>query len=188
VIGLLALTLTSAAAGTSRLHPPSEKQAGSFRLAQVMAFATRQEIVELGQHYQHLLTSGIPDSLIRDSSLAVGRVYCCGGPNEIDTAMWFYVPAGMSVGVGDLVEVEMGRKPRKSDHGAVNVARRVRETSNAPDSRCQWMPPNDRLWTRILYCDWMEAEGWRKVGLINDTWLKEPPTKPDQSDAAPASH
>jgi hypothetical protein len=36
----------------------------------------------------------------------------------------------------------------------------VRQKKDAPDSRCSWEPPDDKLWRRVLCCDWMAAEGW----------------------------
>ncbi len=170
VVCVTSITLFSCAT-VSRLHPPIQGETGALRLAEVMVLATRQEIVSLGINYEHLLASGIKDADLQDGSLVAGRVYCCGGSIEYSSAPWIYVPRGMSVEVGDLVEIKMGRQPRKNDPGAVNTAVRVRHKgiSNAP---CRWAPEQQGLWMRILHCDWMEKEGWiQKKGLYK-TWLK----------------
>jgi len=67
----------------------------------------------------------------------------------------------------------MGHEATKKDPIIkVNTLVEVREKKDAPNPRCSWDPPKDFLWRRILYCDWMPAEGWTlKKGFWN-TWLK----------------
>jgi hypothetical protein len=157
---------------TSKLYPPSKDEAGGLRVTQVMALATREEILRLGAGLQELLASGLKDSDLKDGSLAMGRVYCCHRSTEEGTALWFYIPPDVPVNVGDVVIIRMGRQPTKADSGAVNVATEVREKQGAPDSKCSWDPPNNTLWRRLLYCTWMPAEGWAlKKGFWN-TWFK----------------
>ena len=162
-------------AGTSKLYPPSKDEAGGLRVTEVMGLATREEILRLGDNLQHLLASGLKDSDLKDGSLAIGRVYCCHHSTDEGTAVWFYVPPDVSVNVGDIVVIRMGRQPSKTDPGAVNVATEVREKQGAPDSKCSWDPPDNTLWRRLLYCTWMPAEGWTpKKGFWN-TWFKRAP-------------
>jgi hypothetical protein len=132
-----------------------------------MGLATREEIVALGVHYEHLLASGIRDEDLHYGSLGAGRVYCCGGPPEEDGAIWVYLPSGVNVKVRDFVEVRMGRQPAENDPGVVNTALRVRDKAG-----CRWVPEKEGLWMRILYCDWMEREGWIERGGLYKTWLK----------------
>jgi hypothetical protein len=88
--------------------------------------------------------------------------------------MWFYVPPDKPVNPGDIVEIRMGSAPTKKDPGKVNVLVGIRQKKDAPESHCSWDPPNDSLWRRVLYCDWMPTEGWTlKKGAYN-TWLKRP--------------
>lgn len=174
---IITVSLTSCAGvagGVSKVHPPTRDHTGAVRLAEVMQLKTRQEIVSLGPHYQHILASGIRDANLHDGSLAAGRVYCCGGPPETRNSIWFYVPNEVNVEVGNLVLVRMGRQPSKSDPGLVNTAVQVRhnEISQGP---CRWVPEKEGLWMRILYCDWMEEEGWIKTEGIWETWLKPAP-------------
>lgn len=158
------------ASKTSRLHPPEASEAGAHRVAEVRALATREEILDLGAHYRFLVDSGIEPAELKDGSLAVGQTYCCGGPSDQSMAMWIYVPAGPAPKVGDIVEVRMGRQPEGEDPGAVNVLMRIREKED-----CRWEPQNPKLWMRVLYCDWMEDEGWvEKTGFFK-TWLKPSP-------------
>ena len=58
---------------------PDDVPAASLRLAQVIAVATRAEVIQEKPYYEALLKSGIPDADIRDGSFAVGRIHCCGG-------------------------------------------------------------------------------------------------------------
>jgi len=172
ILFLLVLACTVSSAGTSRLYPPAKDESGALRLTQVMQLATREEILKLGDHLQHLLASGVKDADLKDGSLAVGRVYCCHPSTEQGTAMWFYVPPDVPVKVGDIVEVRMGRESTKTDPGAVNVAVAVRESKDAAAPQCSWDPANERLWTRVLYCSWMPQEGWTLKKGLHNTWLK----------------
>ena len=172
VLMLTCLALSNALAGTSRLYPPSNGETGASRLTQVMATASREEILRSGESLQHLLASGIKDSELRDGSLAMGRIYCCHASTEQGTAIWFYVPPDVTLSVGDLVEVRMGRKATKNDPGTVNTATKVREKKDAPNTQCSWDPPDEKMWTRVLYCTWMPAEGWKLQNGLHKTWLK----------------
>lgn len=159
-------------AGTSRLYPPSEAETGGLRLTQVVGIATREEILKLGDNLQHLLASGLKESDFKDGSVAMGRIYCCHHWTEEGTAIWFYVPPDVPVTLGDIVIIRMGRKATKKDPGTVNVAIEVREKKDTPNSQCSWDPPNDAMWTRVLYCSWMPAEGWTLRNGLHKTWLK----------------
>jgi hypothetical protein len=111
------------------------------------------------------------DSLTADQQIESPRTSVPGAviiyhPNQL------YVPPDVTVELGDIVEVRMGRESTKTDPGAVNVAVRVREKQGAPDSQCSWDPPNNTMWRRLLYCKWMPAEGWTKNNGFYNTWLK----------------
>ena len=86
--------------------------------------------------------------------------------------MWFYVPPDKPVKLGDIVVIRMGHESTKKDPGKVYVLIEVREKNDAPDSRCSWDPPDDKLWRRVLYCDWMPSEGWTLKTGAYKTWLK----------------
>jgi len=165
----------SSLASPSRLYPPTKKQNDVLRVAKVIQLATREEILDLGVHYDTLMASGIRDSDLSDGSLATGQVYCCGGPSDEGMAMWIYVPEGMAVEVGDIVEVRMGHQPRGDDPGLVNTTIGIRVKKDVADGSCRWMPRDETLWTRILYCDWMEEEGWIREKGFHKTWLKRDP-------------
>jgi len=172
----IAIMLTSCATSVSRLYP-YHVPADSLRLAEVMAVATRDQIAGMGSNYDLLLASGIKPSELTDGSVAVARTYCCGGPSwagEQGQAMLFYVPSGMKVDVGDIVEIRMGRLPN-GDRGRVNTLTRIRQKPGDGDQSCRWDPPNPALWERILYCDWMQQEGWVKQTGVFSTWYKPPP-------------
>jgi hypothetical protein len=169
---MICLACAVSNAGTSRLYPPKKDESGALRLAQVIQIATREEILKFTVHLQHLLASGLQDSAFQDGSLAMGRVYCCHPSTDEGTAMWFYVPPDAPVQLGDIVVIRMGRESTKKDPGTVNRVIEVREKKNAPGSRCSWDPPKDFLWRRVLYCDWMPAEGWTLKKGAYKTWLK----------------
>lgn len=172
---IICLACVTSEAATSKLYPPSKDEAGALRLAQVMQIASREEILKLTTQREHLLASGLQDSDFKDGSLAVGRVFCCHPSTDEGTAIWFYVPPDKPPTQGDIVEIRMGRAATKNDPGKVNILVAIRQKKDAPESHCSWDPPKDFLWRRVLYCDWMPAEGWTlKKGAYN-TWLKRAP-------------
>jgi hypothetical protein len=169
-----AFSCTVSNAGTSRLYPPANDESGALILAQVIHLATRQEILALGPSRQILLDSGLKDSDFKDGSVAVGRITCCHQSTDEGTAIWFYVPPDVPAMMGDIVAVRMGRKASKQDPGAINTATEVREKPDSSNPQCKWDPPNESYWGRVLYCSWMQAEGWTLKGGLHKTWLKFP--------------
>jgi hypothetical protein len=169
---VLALSTLASCATGSRLHPDpaTPEDANVLRVTQVAGVATRQEIVATGDHYKYLLASGVADSDLVDGGLIEGRIYCCGGPNESGTAMWVFVPRGLQVERGDILEVRMGRAPSGGDPGKVNTALRVRQKASE-SGPCRWIPEDPKLWVRYLYCPWMEQEGWKERGGLYPAWV-----------------
>jgi len=159
--------------GFSRLHavavPP-----GSIRLAQVASLIPRTQVLSAEFVLRSLQASGISEADINDGSIAGGRVECCGGPNEQETAIIFYVPKGIKVQVGDVVEIHSGSQgDLKNPSGPVNLLVRIREKQNDFGSQCRWDPPNPAFRRRILYCDWMQTEGWtQEQGQSFQYWKK----------------
>lgn len=150
-----AMALLTSCASVSRFHPLIREEAGTHRLAQVTAVATRRE---MGVQYDNLIASaGMRDRDPCDGSFAKELVYCCGGPN---LSIWFCIPSGMAIEPGDIVEVGMGRQPEDESPGQVNLATQVRYKKADAADHCRWDPLRDNLWMRTLYCDWMAQEGW----------------------------
>lgn len=147
---------------------------GSLRLAQITHFVPRATVLSAEFVVRSLQASGIGEADIDDGSIAGGRVECCGGPNEQETAPMFYVPKGINVQVGDVVEIHAGSPgDLKKPSGPVNMLTRIREKRNDYGRGCRWDPPNPELRGRILYCDWMQAEGWTlERGQLVQYWLK----------------
>jgi hypothetical protein len=161
VVGLtLFHLLAGCSSGNSRLHAVAVL-AGSLRLVQVIYVASRAESLAQEWIVRSLQASGISESDIHDGSLVVGRVHCCGGPNEKDRPPLFYVAQDIKVEVGDVVEIRSGSADDvKNPGGPVNMLTRIREKYGDHDRQCRWDPPETYLWGRILYCDWMPTEGW----------------------------
>lgn len=158
----------------SRLFPHFKDETGVLRLAQVVALAPRQMIVDAGSSYSLLLGTGIPDEHLGDGRIAIARVYCCGGLTEESEAIWVFVPPGATAETGDVIEVRMGRSPDELDPGAVNSLVAVRQHGGIePDGPCRWLPDDPSLWLRILYCDEIELQGWvRQKTFLREMWFK----------------
>jgi len=161
---------------TSPAWPQSANDEGAHVLVMVVQLATRAETIATGDDgaLGVLRANGISEDEIRDGSVAAGIKFCCGGKVSMDTRLMFYVPPSFSVSEADVVEVAIGRPARKrrGDPGAINRAVRVRESLNDTSTACRWDPEDDRLWTRILYCDWMSAEGWQLERGLDKTWFR----------------
>ena len=178
----LAAPVVASCATVSPFHAVDVPE-GSLRVAQVVYVVTRKEVLDSRTSgpeapgwslYEAMTESGIKDSEIKDGSLAFARVYCCGGPSEREPIA-FYVPEHLQTGVGDIVEIRSGPvvdadSPLRSPP---NTATRVREKAGTVNRSCRWLPDNESLWGRVIYCDWMEAEGWVKEGgSIIKVWIK----------------
>lgn len=175
----------------SRLFPYYEEDTGVRVLAQVVYVGTRKEIVELGDHYQFLLSTGVPDTEITDGRLAVLHLYCCGGKISEQQSIWIYVPPSQTVEAEDFVEVRMGRVPREGDPGAVNTLTTVRQKRADGGGPCRWEPDTPGLWMRVVHCDGIENDGWLQRGRLRKLWYRPAglPDKPvvDEVSAAQAT-
>jgi hypothetical protein len=82
------------------------------------------------------------------------------------------------VAEGDVVEIEVGRtaRPRRGDPGAMNRAIAVRESFADDTGECRWDPEDERLWMRVLNCNWMQAEGWQLERGLDTKWFKPAPS------------
>jgi hypothetical protein len=172
-------------AGTPIIYPPTEDHAGALRVVELMMMDSCEDAPESHPISQACMESGITPAEFRAGSLARGRNYCCGGSTEVENTLLFFMPATVDARVGDVVEVRMGRAPSKDNApGIINIATRVRD--RAPDGRtpkwgidgdwtgrsCRWVPENDALWGRLLYCDWMPDEGWIEYDGFWGAWIQ----------------
>lgn len=179
---LLCVLLVSCSAQPLRIQtsfvPP-----GSLRLAQIMAFGKRDDVVQSKAMLSSIIASGVTDADIQDGSIALARIYCCGGmtdslSSEKFNALALYVPKELGAKRGDIVELRAGRPSNNGDSGIANMATRVVQRLGEGQESCWWDPKNDRLWLRVLYCSWMPAEGWVKQDGNSPAWYK-----PDLSSA-----
>lgn len=174
-IGLLALlVVVTSCAATSRLHAQHVPE-GSLRLGEVMALATRAEILENELIYETLITTVAEDAELEDGTLIAARVFCCGGANEFETMIWAYAPLKAGIEVGDIAEIRSGRRVKEgqSAKGMMpNVVTQVREKRGAASRHCVWKPEDPALWARSIYCDWMEDEGWTQQPGLWNVWIK----------------
>jgi len=162
--------------------PPLRIQSGdvpaeSLRVAQVVAIANREDIIQSKDEYKAIIAAGVADSDLQNGSVVVARIYCCGGvsetlSSEYASRIMLYVPRILKTAVGDFVEVKVGRSPEQGDGGRLNtVTRVVAQVGNNPES-CWWEPRNPKLWLRYPYCEWMPKEGWIKQEGLYPAWFK----------------
>lgn len=176
---ILCCALLSACTSTLKIHTDF-LPAGSLRLAQVVTIIKRAELITSKSKptYDAIIASGIKDSDIVDGSVVIARVFCCGGVSAKADATVLFVPKGLSVSLLDVVEVRSGRSPKGGDTGLLNTVTRVIQRNEEKDAHCWWDPKDDRLWLRVLYCDWMPKEGWIKKTGFYQGWYKPAVSSP----------
>lgn len=174
VLALIAVTAPTLAknGAPSRLFPYYEEDAGVLLLGQAVHVGSRTEIVDSGDHYQFLLSTGIPDADITDGRMIVVQLYCCGGRISEDQAIWAYVPPGIVVEREDMVEIRMGRVPDQGAPGVVNTVTAVRQKAADGGGPCRWEPDNPSLWMRVVHCDGMEQQGWVQRSKWRKLWYR----------------
>jgi hypothetical protein len=175
---LSCLLLLSACASPPRIQLDDLPE-GSLRIAQVVAIAKREDILQSGETYRAVLAAGIADSDLESGSVVAARIYCCGGISETLSSEYvnrraLYVPRGIKAAIGDFVEVKVGRPPLNHDGGRLNVVTRVVAQVGDSPERCWWEPRNPNLWLRFPYCEWMPREGWVKQDGTSPAWHKPP--------------
>jgi hypothetical protein len=153
--------------------------AGSLHLGQVIAIAKRDEVVKMKPLYEAVKTTGVDDADIVDGTVVAARIFCCGGltkesSSEVRNSLFLYVPKGIEVGMGDIVELRVGHIAQGGSAALMNSVTRVVQKSGKDEVACWWDPKNDRLWQRVLYCDWMPKEGWIKQEGMGPAWYKPP--------------
>jgi len=171
---LFLVLIMTGCASSLPIHSDFAVPDDSLRLAQVVEIETRAVVVQNKKVYEALIASGVGDSNITDDSIVVSRIYCCGGSSEKTLAIILYVPNGLNVALGDIVELRTGHPPERGEVGSLNTVTRVVQKHGDDGGNCWWDPKNDRLWLRILYCDWMPKEGWVKQGGLSPAWYRPP--------------
>ncbi len=145
------------------------------RLGEIVLIASKEEILKHDNLVHSLSTAGLSKMEIQDGNVAIARIFCCGGPNETKTALEVYVPSDIQVDIGDIVEIKAGRHPKNGDNGKLNTVVQIKQKNENRNGTCQWDPPDERLWVRVLKCDWMESEGWvYESHSLMKTWVKAP--------------
>lgn len=178
VLLISVISLAACTTSTTRIQT-DDLPGGSLRVAQIVEIADRDTILKL-EAYPAIKDAGVPDADLVDGSIAMARIYCCGGPTreasaEYTSRRMLYVPKDISVKVDDFVEVMVGRPPEIGDGGSLNTVTRIvaRETDHTES--CWWEPKNDKLWLRYAYCEWMPQEGWVKREVVPPVWYKPAP-------------
>jgi hypothetical protein len=140
-------------------------EAGTLHAAQVVEVMTRGNILASSEVHESLSKSGISDAAIADGSVVVVRTLCCG-PANTSNPHGALNPQLLPLKAGDVVEFMW---PGGS---AVNSVTRVLQSADQNDGPCRWDPKNEKLWRRVMYCEWMPMEGWVKQEGLIPGWYK----------------
>ena len=148
-----------------------------------MVFAPRKEIVNDDEYNREVIlpllrATGIQEADIKDGSLAIGRIYYGWEENEKANSIAFFIPENLRVELGDIVEVKSGLAAAEGKPGTASVVTRIRQKGNVTRGPIRWIPEDDRMWQRVLYADWMPAEGWVEQTGLWRTYYK--PASPEK--------
>ena len=159
---------------TPKIYGADLKEARVHQVTEIMAIASKEEITHLKFLYDPLVRSGISEADIQNGSVAVGRVYCCGGEGTVESAVnaVVYVPPDITVSSGDIVEFVVGAGPDAPRHERLNRVVKVRHKDGIASTGCRWEPEDPGLWMRVIHCPWMAEEGWIKGGGLSPVWYK----------------
>ena len=146
---------------------------GTHRMVMVVNVPTLDEINKSVDRVK-MTASDIDEQSLRDGSFAVGIVYCCQDKISENEKVVFYVPDNLSVAFTDMVEVVIGRprNSKKDDDGLYSRAGSIRGNLESATGECRWDPEDARMWMSIVFCDWMEEEGWVYQKGLNKSWYK----------------
>ena len=142
-------------------RPSEAEQPGVLRAAGVVAVATRTDLV--GTSYaRDLVARGLDEASIVDGMIVMVRMWCCRPNPEKSGALYLYNPLGLELAPGDFIEFRIGDTTDDGTLASLITVTRVLERADEITGKCRWDPPDERLWLRYVFCDWMPAEGWVK--------------------------
>lgn len=138
---------------------------GTLHAGEVVQVPLRSGILNDHEIHELLKKEGLSDSDIVDGTVAMTRIYCCGPPSTSGTRPLLN-RAALSLAEGDIVEFRYA--------GASALATVTRVLQHAGDSQphCSWLPNDESLWAREIFCEWMPGEGWVKQTGVAHGWYK----------------
>ena len=167
-----------AAAGLS-LHgcggsvPLKASEYGVLRAAGVVVIATAQDFKEHKVLHDNYAAAGVAEADMVDGASIGARMECCRPDIQNSSPVTLYNEKHLKIEVGDLVEFRVGGLKSTDHKEALNVITRVLQHGDPPDATCWWEPRNPSLWRRVVFCEWMQKEGWVKDDTLGDVgWYK----------------
>jgi hypothetical protein len=176
LVAIVFIALISGCASKHKIHGTLGGEPGAHKVTQVMSLAPKEEIRNQSHISDRLVSAGVDLASIKNGSVVAGRIYCCGGAGtpEIVNSVFVYIPQNLNVKEGDILEFVEGQGPEGKGKSQLNVAVKVRHESGSGSGTCKWVPENPNLWLRVLYCSWMDDEGWIEGGSLTPEWYKIP--------------
>jgi hypothetical protein len=173
VLSILAVTMIGCA-DTLQIYGTGLKESRVHQVTEVTYIASKEEVLSVKELTKALDSSGIHTGDIRNGSVVIGRVYCCGGEGTVETAVpaWVFVPPSLMVEKGDILEFKVGAGPKAAEGERINRAVKVRQKNGVNTKECRWEPDEPGLWMRVLRCRWMENEGWIEGRGLDPVWYK----------------
>jgi hypothetical protein len=158
----LALVCFLVACSTGKMGEPA-----TLHAVQIVEVLSRTDIMGSQEIHGSLHASGISDGSIVDGSVVVARLLCCGPANTANPHGFYNLdPKSLQLSVGDVIEVRLG------GNSQVNEVTRMLQPASQTEGPCGWEPKDERLWRRVMFCDWMPSQGWVKQEGLYTGWYK----------------
>lgn len=141
---------------------PETEEYGVLRAAGVMYLSTADDFKQHRTLHDTYAAAGVAESDMVDGASVVARMQCCQPNPEYSGPVVLYNQQHLPVSVGDFIEFRVGGLKSPDHKNELNVITRVLQHGESADGTCWWEPRNPALWKRIVYCEWMQQEGWRR--------------------------
>jgi hypothetical protein len=153
--------------------PTKAEEYGVLRAAGVLDVSTATDFKEHKALHDTYAAAGVDESQMVDGASIAARTQCCRPDMQNSGPVVLYNAQHFKIEVGDLVEFRVGGANSKDHKNELNVVTRVLQHGEPADGECWWDPRNPNLWRRVVYCKWMQKEGWIWEDSLGDPgWYK----------------
>jgi hypothetical protein len=168
MVGAIALSLNGC-----RVAPTKAEDYGVLRAAAVMDVSTANDFKEYKELHDTYAAAGVDESQMVDGAAVIARRQCCRPDLQNSGVSVLYNAQRLQIKVGDFVEFRIGGFNTKDHSNELNVVTRVLQHGEPSDGQCWWEPRDPSLWRRVVYCEWMQKEGWVREDSMGDPgWYK----------------
>ena len=167
--------LSGCSSSPIKAEPTKAEVPGVLRAAGVVHVSTANDFRQWKTLHDEYAKAGVAESDMVDGASVVARALCCGADMDNSQPVVLYNQQHLKIEPGDFVEFRIGGLYSDTHKNDLNVITRVLQHGEPSDGQCWWEPRNPKLWRRLVYCEWMQKEGWVRDDSWGDPgWYKPP--------------